>query len=222
MTAPTTGPPVRLVLADDHPPLRAGIRALLEAEAARRGTPLDVVGEASGGHEALRLVRLHEPDVLVTDVEMPDLDGVALARAVREARLPTRVLALSAYDDPAYVRGLQGAGAAGYLTKENPAAVIAEAVFAVARGQDRWFVGVPADPAAELTGRERDVLRALARGLSNQEIADALGVAENTVRNHLTVVYEKLGLPSARADVAWAWAHGIAGGPDAAPADRAV
>ena len=204
--------PVRLVLADDHPPLRAGIRALLEKEAARRGIDLDVV-EAGGGEEALRLVRLHEPHALVTDVEMPDLDGVALARAVREAGLPTRVLALSAYADPAYVRGLREAGAAGYLTKETPGVTIAEAVFAVARGQDRWFVGVERDPAEVLTDRERDVLVKLAEGLLNHEIGDALGIAENTVRNHLTAIYDKLEVPSARGAVAWAWEHGLVGKP---------
>ena len=204
--------PIRLILADDHPALRAGIRSMLEAAAARQGVGLDVVAEAPDGAEALRLARLHEPDVLVTDIEMPGMDGVALARAVRDAGLATRVLALSAYDEPAYVRGLRDAGASGYLTKENPAATIAEAVFAVARGQDRWFVGVAADPAGALTDREREVLRELARGGTNQEIADALGVAENTVRNHLTVVYEKLGVPSSRAAVAWAWEHGLADG----------
>ena len=203
--------PIRIILADDHPPLRVGVREMLKAAASRRGETLEVVGEASGGREALRLVRLHEPDVLVTDVEMPDMDGVALAQAVRDAGVATRVLALSAHDDPSFVRGLQDAGAAGYVTKETPAASIAEAVFAVARGQDRWFVTPATDPADHLTDRERDVLQELAAGGTNQEIADALGIAENTVRNHLTVVYEKLGVTSSRAAIAWAWHHGLAG-----------
>ena len=202
-------PPVRVVLVDDHPPMRSGIRALIEREAERGGWTAEIVGEAGTAERGLELVRNLEPNVLVTDLDLPAMSGVDLARAIHDEALPTRVLVLSAYDDAAYLQSLREAGVAGFLTKEKPAAVIAEAVRAVARGEARWFVVPPEDALAELTDRETEVLRALARGLSNAEIADELGISEHTVRNHLTNVYDKLGLSSSREAVAWAWKHGF-------------
>jgi DNA-binding NarL/FixJ family response regulator len=197
---------ITVILADDHPLLRAGVRRLLDAEA-----DLDVVAEADSGRRALALVRRHTPDVLVLDMEMPDGSGVEVAQALHaDATVPTRVLALSAYDRRAYVEGLLKLGAAGYLTKDKPPAMIVEAVRAVARGEGRWFVTPPA-PGADLTDREREVLRLLADGLAHDALADRLGIARATVRNHLASIYVKLDVHAAHEAVAWAWKHGLAG-----------
>ncbi|MAQ95933.1 MAG: DNA-binding response regulator [Rhodothermaceae bacterium] len=201
--------PIRVVLVDDHPPMRSGIRALIEREAERGGWAVEIVGEAGTAERGLDLVRSLSPNVVVTDLDLPAMSGVDLARAIHEEALPTRVLVLSAYDDAAYLHSLQSCGVAGFLTKEKPAAVIAEAVRAVSRGETRWFVMPPEDALAELTDREAEVLRSLAGGRSNTEIADELDISEHTVRNHLTNVYEKLDLTSSREAVAWAWKHGI-------------
>ena len=105
------------------------------------------------------------------------------------------------------------AGAAGYITKDKPLALVAEAVEAVARGEGRWFVSMtaPKPPDVPVSERELDVLRLMAKGSSNQAIADALGLSVNTVRNHVSAVYEKLGVSSWREAVAWAWERGFVG-----------
>ena len=207
-------PPTRILLADDHPVWRRGVRGLLDAE-----PDLDVVAEVADGWAALAALRRGGVDVAVLDMEMPRLTGVEVARAVRAEKLPVAVLALSSYDEPAYVSGLLAEGAAGYLTKDQPPELIVEAVRAVGRGQGRWFVapstGVPANsPGAGLTDRERDVLHLLSEGKSNADIAAALFVSENTVRSHLTAAYAKVGVASAREAVAWAWRTGFAGPPE--------
>ena len=122
--------PIRIILADDHPIVREGIRNLLE-----RAADIEIVGEAHDGLEALRLVKLLTPDVLLLDMEMPGLKGVDVARQMKHAELPTRILALSAYDDKQYILGLLAAGAVGYLTKEEVPEVIVEVV----RGVAHWL-----------------------------------------------------------------------------------
>ena len=210
-------PPVRVVLADDHPALRAGVRAVFEATGR-----IDVVGEASSADEAVRLVGQLGPNVVVLDVEMPAggsgraedaPGGVEAAERLRAAGSPTRVLAFSAYDDPAYVAAMLQAGAAGYVTKDKPLALVAEAVEAVARGEGRWFVSVtaPAEPDVPVSDRELEVLKLMARGLGNREIAAELSISPNTVRNHVSSVYDKLDVGSWREAVAWAWERGLVG-----------
>ena len=200
--------PVRVVIADDHPALRAGVRAVFEGTGR-----IDVVAEAAGGEEALRLVAQYEPNVVLLDVEMPGLDGVAVAQRLRAVGSPTRVLAFSAYDDPAYVAAMLQAGAAGYVTKDKPLPLVAEAVEAVARGEGRWFVSVtpPEDEDVPVSERELEVLRLMARGMGNREIAGELAISPNTVRNHVSSVYEKLDVSSWREAVAWAWERGLVG-----------
>ena len=207
LDASTSGAPTRVLVADDHPVWRRGVRDLLAAE-----PDLDVVAEARDGTEALALARRLAPDVAVLDMEMPGMTGVEVARALRADGLPVRVLALSSYDEDAYVTGLLAEGAAGYLTKDQPPELVVEAVRAVARGEGRWFVSPAsaADPAAGLSEREREVLTLLAGGRKNAEIAGTLFVSENTVRSHLTAVYAKLGVDGDREAVAWAWRTGFA------------
>ena len=203
---------VRIVIADDHPVVRSGIRDMLE-----RADGLDVVAEAENGEEAIRLVNEHHPDVLLLDVEMPGRSGVEVARQLQGRAGPVRVLALSSYDDQEYVAGLLESGASGYLTKEQAPLLIAEAVRAVARGEVRWFVrpdqeaATAAAAAEDLTGREQDILRFMAEGASNDEIARALHISENTVRSHTTNIYRKLGVASGRQAIAWAWKSGLMG-----------
>ena len=199
--------PIRVLVADDHPVWRKGVRTLLDAE-----PDISVVAEAADGEEALRLIRAGDVDVALLDMEMPRMTGVEVTKTVQDEGLPVRVLALSSYDDAAYVSGLLQNGASGYLTKDKPPALILEAVRAVARGEGRWFVQPTsqADPASALSDREREVLALLAQGQSNGDIADALFISENTVRNHLANAYAKVGVTSAREAVAWAWRNGFA------------
>ncbi|WP_412060796.1 response regulator [Rubrivirga sp. IMCC45206] len=199
---------ITLVIADDHPALRAGLARLLDAQPG-----LSVVGQAGGGHEALRLAQDLAPDVLLLDIDLPDLSGVDVARTLRADGHPVRVLAFTAHAGRQFVEGLVEAGVAGYLTKDRSLPQIVEAIEGVARGEGRWFVapGVVPEALDALTPREREVLVALAKGLSNAEIAEALHLSESTVRNHLTRVYATLGVESAREAVAWAWRHGVAG-----------
>lgn len=193
---------IRVVIADDHPVARAGIRKFLEKE-----SDIQVVGEASHGGEALRLVEELAPDVLLLDMEMPGMRGTEVARHLQEAGSPVRVLALSTYDNRQYILGLLASGAAGYLIKEEVPATIIEAVRGVARGEQGWvsrrvaakmslWMQVDGNKEAELTGRELDVLRLVVAGKTNQEIGFALGISPRTVEKHVDSLYAKLGVNS--------------------------
>lgn len=210
---------IRIVLADDHPVVRDGVRLLLE-----RDPDLIVVGEAGDGTEALRLVAELEPDVLVLDMEMPGFSGVEVARRLQESGSSVRVLGLSAYDDEEYIAGLLGIGAAGYLTKDEARQRIVEAVRGVARGETGWLSrratakvlgrrqAAPdsLDKASSLTAREREVLRLMALGQDNAQIATALSISVGTVRTHVGTIFNKLALHRRSEAVAWAWAQGLA------------
>ena len=202
---------IRVVIADDHAVARSGVRHLLESAGG-----FEVVAEAETGKQALRLVRSEQPDVLILDLEMPEGSGPEVARRLEKENTSTRILALSAHESEGYVEKLLQSGASGYVTKDQAPERIAEAARAVAGGAERWFVrparpGAPAsDPMEALTERERDVLRLVAEGHSNEEIAERLFVAEHTVRTHLFGAYRKIGAHSAREAVAWAWKNGLA------------
>jgi DNA-binding NarL/FixJ family response regulator len=208
---------VRVVLADDHALFRAGVRMLLEGAAG-----IEVVGEAPTGAHALDLVRDARPDVLLLDMEMPDMTGVEVARRLQATGAAVKILVLSAYDDEEYVSGLLDYGAAGYLTKEEVPERLVAAVRGVARGETGWMSpGVAArvlrrraadEEVATLSAREREVLRLIAQGLDNPGIAAALFISDSTVKNHVTNIYAKLGVRSRAEAVAWAWQHGLMGG----------
>jgi DNA-binding NarL/FixJ family response regulator len=204
--------PIRILLADDQALFREGLHTLLSVQ-----PDLEVVGEAANGEEAVRLAQTLHPDVVLMDLQMPVLDGVAATRQLRAACPACRVIVLTTFDDDEYVfEGLR-AGAAGYLLKDTPSARLAEAIRAAARGESFLEPSVAAKVVAEfnrlsaapnplapraavqplaepLSERELEVLRRVAQGESNKEIAAALYLAEGTVKNHLTNILGKLGV----------------------------
>lgn len=199
---------LRVVVVDDHPVYRDGVVSAL-----RHRAELDVVAQASTGREALETVRELRPDTLVLDFELPDLTGLAVARALRRDDLATRVLFLSAYYDRGVVHDALAAGAAGFLSKNTGGAEIGDAVLAVARGETVLGGDVQAALAHEirhgadradagLSERELDVLRLVASGLSAPEIGRRLHLGTTTVKTHLQRVYEKLGVADRAAAVA--------------------
>jgi DNA-binding NarL/FixJ family response regulator len=197
---------VRVVVADDQDLIRAGLAMILDAQ-----PDLEVVGEAADGRQAVAIVRRTAPDVVLMDVRMPGMDGVAATREIVAARPATRVLVLTTFDLDEYVLGALRAGASGFLLKDAPRASLLAAVRAVAAGDvllspevTRRLVGThlvhsqrrsaEAQRAlGRLTPRELDVLRLIAGGRSNAEVAAELVLAETTVKSHVAKVLEKLG-----------------------------
>lgn len=195
--------PIRVVLADDHPLVRAGIRTTLLAE-----EDLALVGEASDSAEAGRLCEELLPDVLVLDLNMPGPPVIEVVTAARKRGPDLKILALTAYDDDAYVYAMLAAGATGYVLKDEAPEAIVRAIRAVVQG-GVWFSSAisgklldgkvgPAPPPSlpALTDRELAVLRLVVEGRTNQEIGNALGISEKTVEKHLREVFTKLGVAS--------------------------
>ena len=195
---------IRVVIADDHPMFLFGLRAVLD-----QATGIEVVGQASDGNELVTLVEAHQPDVVLTDLGMPGLDGVGVLHALAARGLTVPVVALTMHADDAHVRAALRAGARGYLLKGASAAAITAAVLTAAAGQSAFDEGVGRRMAAayagdahleavvfpELTSREHDVLRLIADGCANHEIARRLHLADKTVRNITSSILVKLGVP---------------------------
>jgi DNA-binding NarL/FixJ family response regulator len=193
---------IRVVLADDHPVVRQGIRALLEHEA-----DIEVIGEAANGEETLHQVIEHHPDVLLLDIELPDVQGMQVAKLVRQMDPDVKILALSAHDDAVYIKGLLETGAAGYLMKEEAPEVILEAVRGVVQGKVGWVSrNVAAQMTAwmqegkpdsiSLTPRELEVLRLLVDGKTNQAISIELSISEKTVEKFIRSIFSKFNVNS--------------------------
>ena len=185
--------PIRILIADDHPIVRAGLRALIED---RPG--LQVVAEAATGVEAVELALRHRPDILLLDLRMPALDGVAALEAIRREWPAARVIVLTTYDDDEDIYRALQVGARAYLLKDTPWSELLETIVAVQRGQRRIPPAVAARLAArvglpELTEREREVLRLIVGGSSNKGIAAALSITEGTVKYHVNNILAKLG-----------------------------
>ncbi len=181
----------RVVIAEDQAMVLGALAALLEIE-----TDLAVVGRASTGSAALDLVRTLQPDVLVTDIEMPEMTGLDLAQALKTEGLKTRVVILTTFARPGYLRRALDAGAAAYLLKDAPSHQLADAIRRVHAGTRVIDPALAAEAWSEadpLTDRERQVLRLAADGLSSADIAATLTLSEGTVRNYLSEAISKLG-----------------------------
>ncbi|RKN43004.1 response regulator [Streptomyces hoynatensis] len=219
MSAPGPGQPVRVVIADDQEVVRAGFAALLGTQ-----PDLTVVGTAADGAEAVELCRGQRPDVVLMDVRMPRLDGIEATRLLTSGPRPPRVLMLTTFDLDEHVYDALVAGASGFLVKDVTAERLFDAVRVVAAGEallapsvTRRLIGEfarlrprPASPAlGALTVREREVLRLVAEGLSNGEIAARLSVSEETVKTHVSRVLRKLGLRDRAQAVVAAYESGL-------------
>jgi NarL family two-component system response regulator LiaR len=192
--------PIRILIADDHEVVRNGIRVSLSVD-----PELEVVGEAADGAEAVRLAHRLRPDLVLMDLLMPELDGIAATQVIRRELPDTEVMALTSVLEDASVVDAVRAGAIGYLLKDTRAAELRRAIKAAAAGQVQLSpsaaarlmreVKAPERPEA-LSERELDVLRLLARGLANKEISRDLGIAEKTVKTHVSSILGKLGVQS--------------------------
>lgn len=208
--------PITVLIADDHPVVRSGIRNELLHHA-----DIEVIGEAVSGDEVLPLVGELQPDVLVLDINMPGPRAAHILHDLGEVDRPPQVLVLTAYGDPENVLGMLKAGARGYLLKDSSPAEIADAIRSVAEGLT-WLSPAVASVLLEsqeeiraqgeeriLSAREVDFLQYLAQGLNNPQIAERLSISEGTVKNHITNIYDKLGLHTRAEAVAWAWQNGV-------------
>ena len=206
---------IRILLADDHVIVRQGFRMILAAQA-----DMEILGEASNGREAVEQAERLQPDVVVMDVAMPDLNGIEATRRMATAAPRARVLALSMHKDSVYVREILKAGARGYLLKDAFDRDLLAAVRAVARGEGYLSPSVSdavlndyrrhvTDPLDLLTSREREVLQMIAEGKTNKEVATTLGLSVYTVDAHRGRIMEKLNVHSASELVRVALRHGL-------------
>lgn len=213
---------IRVVVVDDQALVRGGFAMVLGHQ-----RDIDVCGEAANGNEALAVARQHKPDVVIMDIRMPELDGLeATRRLLSEANWPVRVLIVTTFDPDEYIYKALRAGASGFLLKDTPPEDLIAAVRVVADGGallapsiTRRLIGRFAnrlEPAtglvakiADLTAREKEVLMAIARGLSNQEISESLHIGSATVKTHVSNVLSKLGVRDRAQAVVFAYESGL-------------
>lgn len=206
---------IRVVLADDHPVVRHGISSILTQDDA-----IELVDEATNGYEAQTLCETLLPDVLLLDLSMPRPGLTDFIAHIRKTSPTTKILVLSAHDDDAYVREVMKSGIEGYVLKEEAPDVVGQAIHKLYNGST-WFSqaivdkilkwqfgtsGEEIDP--QLTNREIDVVTLLATGIDNEAIASELGLAEQTIRNYVTIIYEKLDVHTRAEAVVWAIDNG--------------
>jgi len=209
---------IRLLIADDHIVVRAGLRSLLGEV-----RDIEIIAEAAEGEEAVRFARRHRPDVVLLDVRMPGADGLAVLGQLRTELPGTAVVMFSSYDNPTYIARALALGAAGYLVKNASRDEIITAVRRAAAGESLWsreglrrVTGALSTPRAApeleapLTKREGEVLKQLALGLSNKEIAQALEISYETVKEHVQHILRKLGVADRTQAAVWAVRKGLA------------
>ncbi|WP_177214349.1 response regulator [Streptomyces qinglanensis] len=213
-----SGMTTRIFLADDQADIRMGFRRILEAE-----TDLQVVGEADNGIAALMAIRSLEPEVLLADIRMPEMDGLELTREITRSMPAVRVVVVTTFDLDEYVHTALREGACGFLLKRSRSAVLVEAVRAAAAGdsmispevttrllnrfrRERRAVRRPDEP---MTSREEEVARLVAEGLTNSEIGAELFISAGTVKTHLARLQKKLGVRNRVGIAAWVWESGL-------------
>jgi DNA-binding NarL/FixJ family response regulator len=200
----------RVVLVDDHSVVRTGLTHLLESD-----PTVAVVGEASTAAEGVQRTAELQPDLVILDVSMPGASGLAIIGRLREVSVKSRVLILSMHADPEYVREADHLGAAGYVLKDDASSELPDAIAAIRRGQRYTSAKLAAPGAAEpaseqpLTPRERDVLRGIANGRTNKEVASLLGISHRTVETHRENIMRKLTIHSVAGLTRYAIDHGL-------------
>jgi len=203
---------VRVVIADDHPVVRAGLRGMLESE-----PEIEVVAEATNGREAVSLVGRLEPQVVLMDLQMPELDGVDATKQIRDRYPETKVLVLTTFDTDADITRAINAGATGYLLKDAPRQELFQAIRAAARGESVLTPAIASRLMSKMRGpaerslseREIEVLTQVADGKSNKDIASKLYISEATVKTHLVHIFGKLGVDDRTAAVTVSLERGI-------------
>lgn len=207
---------IKLLIADDHEVVRSGLKSLVA------GTDIKVIAEAATGEAAVRLAMKHEPDVVLLDIRMPEGDGLNSLGRIKLERPNMPVLMLSTYDNPTYVARAVALGASGYLLKGTSREKLLEAIRMAAQGQSAWTrdelrrvtgaLATPrlaADVEVPLTQRESEVLRQLAYGLTNKEIALALHISYETVKEHVQHILRKIGVTDRTQAAVWAVRKGL-------------
>ncbi|MGI8541385.1 MAG: response regulator [Rubrobacteraceae bacterium] len=203
---------VKILIADDHPVVRMGIRGMLDGE-----PDFEVVGEAENGSEAVEMVAKLRPAVVLMDLRMPNMDGVAATEKITKDHPETRILVLTTYESDADILRAIETGATGYLLKDTPKEDLFAAIRTVAKGESPLAPAVASrlmrrmrSPEEEaLSAREIEVLNLVAEGASNKRIAKELWIGETTVKSHLLHIYEKLGVADRTAAVTMALKRGI-------------
>ncbi|CAN7530456.1 MULTISPECIES: response regulator [Pseudomonas] len=202
--------PIRVALVDDHALVRDGIKALLSVMA-----PLEVVGEAESGAEAIEMVGRCQPDLLLVDISLPDINGLELTRVLRSQYPSLKVLVLSMYDNYEYVSESLRSGASGYVLKNAPSREIIAAIEAISSGGTFYSADIAQRLIAdkntdnELTPRESQVLSKMAQGLNNKEMARELDISVRTVETHRLSIRRKLNIDKPAALVKYAIDHGL-------------
>ena len=210
---------LRVVIADDHDLFREGLRQLLESV-----EDIEVVGEASTGHQAIKLVMEHGPDVVLMDISMPEMDGIQATEFIVQRFPDTQVVALTMYTDDEYAIHAIRAGAKGYLLKNTRSSDVIQAIRLAAAGGStidpslgpvlmrefqRLLNSTPGGAEQQLSDRELQFLELLARGQNNRQIATEMDLAESTVKNNLSVLFQKIGVRDRTQAVLYAFSNGL-------------
>ncbi|WP_299674839.1 response regulator transcription factor [uncultured Roseobacter sp.] len=208
MTDPT---PIKILIVDDHPMVAEGIQSILESY-----DDIDVVGTCNTARDAIARVPALDPDVILMDLNMPDMGGLTATEIILEQRPDTRVLVLSMHDSPEYISSALSHGAMGYVLKDVPTDEIKQAIDVVMSGERYLCTGArgslepkQADVREALTGREQTILLQLAQGKSNKEVAIALDISVRTVETHRKNIKRKLGISSTAGLTRYALEHGV-------------
>jgi DNA-binding NarL/FixJ family response regulator len=208
----SAGTPIRVVLVDDHAVIRAGLEQLLAGT-----SDIHVVGKAANGRDALDVVRRLRPDVVLMDLQMPDVDGVTATRMIMAEKLGVDVLVLTSFSDSERIVAALDAGAVGYLLKDADPDAVLQGIRAVTRGGSpihpraaRTLLGIRAGSSQpQLTSRETEVLQLVREGLTNKQIARRLAISERTVKAHLTSAFARIGVADRTQAALWVERNGL-------------